>query len=201
VALTTWLTFSRQQRWVRRLLLAVTIAASLATLVVIAVGPFGNNLFGRQTQNVALSRQTSFALTWQASGHYLPVGSGSGSFQSVYRLQEPLSSVTTTFMNHAHSDWLELMLETGLVGAVLAALLLTWWVARVRATWRAEPPDRFAQAAAIASAAMLLHSVVDYPLRTAALSAVFAMCIALLAGARPYLRPGRSAARARHLTL
>lgn len=201
VALTTWLTFGRQRRAVRRFLLAVTLAGSLSTLVGIAVGPFGNNLFGRQTQNIALSRQTSFALTLRASAQYLPIGSGSGSFQSVYRTQEPLSSVTTTFMNHAHSDWLELLLETGLVGIALAALFLIWWGTRVAATWRAELPDPFAQAAAIASAAMLLHSVVDYPLRTAALSALFAMCVALLAGARPYLRPSRSAASARHLTL
>ncbi|WP_010185636.1 O-antigen ligase family protein [Sphingomonas sp. PAMC 26605] len=201
VALTTWLTFGRQRPAVRRLLLAVTIAGTLATLVLIATGPFGNNLFGRQTQNVALSRQTSFALTARAASQYLPVGSGSGSFQSVYRTQEPLSSVTTTFMNHAHSDWLELLLETGLVGSVLAALFVAWWSARVRANWRVDLPDPFAQAAAIASAAILLHSIVDYPLRTAAISAMFAMCLALLAGARPYLRPSRSAASARHLTL
>lgn len=201
VALVSWLTFGRQRRAIRRLLLAVMIAGSLATPVLIAVGPFGNNLIGRQTQNVALSRQTSFALTMRASATYFPIGSGSGSFQRVYRTLEPLGGVTTTFMNHAHSDWLELLLETGLVGVVLAVSFLAWWTARVCATWRADLPDPFAQAAAIASAALLLHSSVDYPLRTAALSALFALCLALLAGARPYLRPSRSTATARHLTI
>ena len=37
------------------------------------------------------------------------------------------------------------------------------------------------RAAVIASAAILAHSLVDYPLRTAAISALFAMCLAFLA--------------------
>ena len=104
-------------------------------------------------------------------------------------------------MNHAHSDWLELLLETGVVGIALAALFLAWWGLRVRAVWQAEERDPFAQAATIASAAMMLHSVVDYPLRTAALSAVFAACLALLSGVRPYVRVSRKASSARHISL
>jgi O-antigen ligase len=104
-------------------------------------------------------------------------------------------------MNHAHNDWLELLLETGIAGVLLAAAFLGWWGLRVRAVWRAEERDPFAQAAVIASAAMLLHSIVDYPLRTAALSAVFAACLGLMAGARPHVKRSRKAPSARHLDL
>ena len=41
-----------------------------------------------------------------------------------------------------------------------------------------------ARAASIASAAILAHSLVDFPLRTAAISAAFAMFAALLADRR-----------------
>jgi len=201
VALGTWLTFGRQKPLVRRALLIGTIVASVAAIVLIAVGPFGNNLFGHQTANVEQSRQTSFALTFQAAREYFPVGSGLGSFQSIYHTQEPLASVTGTFMNHAHSDWLELLLETGLTGLLLIAAFLYWGVRRVRAIWGAEDRDPFAQAAVIAVIAMLMHSLVDYPLRTAALSAVFAACVALIAGARPYARPRSAKSTARHLNL
>jgi O-antigen ligase len=200
VMLTTWLVFGRQRRAVRRLLVPLAVILSVATLLAIAVGPFGNNLFGRQTHDVALSRQTSFALTWRAARAYFPVGSGSATFKPVYATQETLAGVTTTFMNHAHNDWLELLLETGLVGILLAAVFLAWWGLRVRATWLAEVPDPFAQAAAIASAAILLHSLVDYPLRTAAISALFAACLALMAEVRPFARPERDISRARHLS-
>ena len=46
--------------------------------------------------------------------------------------------------------------------------------------WRSAVADRFAQAGTIASAAIPVHSLVDYPLRTAALSAIFAGCLALM---------------------
>lgn len=201
VALGTWLTFGRQGPRLRRALVIATAAASLAVVLLIAVGPFGNNLFGQQSANAELSRQTSFALTWRAARDFLPFGSGIGSFQPVYAMQEQLPAVTDTFMNHAHSDWLELLLETGVPGVALAALFVFWTARRARAIWRAEERDPFAQAATIAVAAMLLHSLVDYPLRTAALSAVFAACVALIAGARPYVRQRLLQSTARHLNL
>ena len=49
-------------------------------------------------------------------------------------------------------------------------------------------PDHFARAAVIASAAIVAHSLVDYPLRTAALSTLFAVCVALMAQPRPSAR-------------
>lgn len=201
VALGSWLAFGRQRRALRRSIVVATVVVSLAAVVTIVVGPFGNNLFGVQKANVELSRQTSFALTVRAARDYFPIGSGTGSFQPIYHLQEPLASVTTTFMNHAHSDWLELLLETGVVGVAFAALFLAWWVVRLRAIWRATEPDPFAQAAVIATAAIMLHSMVDYPLRTAALSAVFAACIGLMSGVRPYTQRSRVPSGARHLTL
>jgi len=200
VTMATWLTFGRMQLSIRRRMGALAILLSIAAVWFIAVNP-GNNLFGIQRENVELSRQTSFALTLRAAGEYFPIGSGIGSFQPVYRTQEPLISVGGTFMNHAHSDWLELLLETGLAGVVLAVTFLGWWGLRVRAIWRAEQSERFAHAAIIATFAMMLHSVVDYPLRTVALSAVFAMCLSLMAGVRPLVIKHRHQTRARHLKI
>jgi hypothetical protein len=40
--------------------------------------------------------------------------------------------------------------------------------------------SNFAKAATIASAAILAHSIVDFPLRTAAIASVFATCLASL---------------------
>jgi O-antigen ligase len=94
-------------------------------------------------------------------------------------------------MNHVHGDYIELALETGLPGIVLILLFLLWWGRRTVAIWRAVEPDHFARAATIASAAILAHSLVDYPLRTAAISAVFALCCALMAEARAKTRRSR----------
>ena len=204
VTLITWLVFGEQRPLVRRTAAVLTVLGTAAVLLTIAVGPFGNNLFGAQSTNADVSRQTSFARTLDAAGDYLPVGSGVGTFQVIYRTLEPLETITPTYMNHAHSDWIELLLETGLTGMALAALFLAWWVVRMRAIWRAEEREPFAQAAVIASATIMLHSLVDYPLRTAAISVVFAVCVGLISGVRPYARPRRSSEAtpaARHLSI
>lgn len=192
----------RRETALRPPLLAAAAALSIAATAVIIWGPFGNNLIGEQRENADLSRQTSFARTLDAAGEYLPFGSGVGSFLSVYRTQEPPESVTRTYMNHAHSDWLELLLETGLPGLALTALFLLWWGRRVLGIWRADEVDYLGRAAAIASATVMVHSIVDYPLRTAALSALFAACLGLMAGVRPYIARAKQQPRnARHRAL
>ena len=78
----------------------------------------------------------------------------------------------------------EVALELGLAGIVLMLFFLAWWAIAVWRAWRTPEAGPFARAAAIASAAVLVHSLVDFPLRTAAISACFGMCVALLADSR-----------------
>lgn len=201
VVLISFLSFREKQFRPRWWMLGVALLLSGAAITTVVIGPFGNNLVGDQHDYVELSRRTSFRLTLNASREYLPFGSGIGTFQQVYHTQEPLRSVTTVYMNHAHSDWLELLLETGLPGMAIAGAFLFWWAVRVRAIWSAANPDYYARAAVIATGTILLHSVVDYPLRTAAISAIFAMCLGLMSEARPFTRRRAGGGSARHLTI
>ena len=119
-----------------------------------------------------------------ATGDFMPFGSGLGSFQSVYRLYENPDDIAVVNVAHAHDDYLEIALEMGLPGILLMVALLSWWrVACVRA-WREPDVAPFARAAAISSALVLADSLVGFPLRTAAISTVFGMCLALLADRR-----------------
>jgi hypothetical protein len=63
---------------------------------------------------------------------------------------------------------------------VLLVLFLAWWAFASARIWRSPSSSNFARAATIATAAMLAHSVVDFPLRTAAMASVFAALIALM---------------------
>ena len=112
------------------------------------------------------------------------LGSGLGSFQSVYPLYEDPLKVDADYVIHAHNDYAEVALELGVAGIVLMILFLAWWAAAVWRTWRTAEAGPFARAATIASAAVLVHSFVDFPLRTAAISVCFGMCLALLADSR-----------------
>lgn len=131
------------------------------------------------------------------------VGSGVGTFPKVYPLYEAPATIERTYVNHAHNDYLELAIEAGIPGIVLMLLFFVWWGSRTLAIWRSPDAAEMARAACIASAAILLHSLVDYPLRTAGIAASMAMVLALMADPAKRRLEARAAdlRPARHLTL
>ena len=160
---------------------------------------------GSNTTSVA-TRSDIYRITLQAIGDTFPAGTGLGTFREYYRLYENPALVDSFFVNHAHSDPLEWVLETGLLGTLLLGALSLWWVTRAVRLWRAKQPDLVALAATIASGAILAHSLVDYPLRDAAIQAVFAISLAFMAEPRSHSGGSRSRSRGqdrapRHLTL
>ena len=165
---------------------AVVIAALLAIGAIVALEtvPIGGTKFGEGATVSVQSREDILATSSRALHDFMPLGSGLGSFRQVYQLYEQPAQVTTTYVVHAHNDYVELALETGLAGILVLLLFLGWWAAAVARVWRTAEAGPFARAAAIASAAVLVHSLVDFPLRTAAIGACFGMCLALLADRR-----------------
>lgn len=156
----------------------------IAAVVALETVPIGGTKFGEDATSSVQSRAEIFATSTRALEEFMPLGTGLGSFREVYHLFEQPSQVTTTYVVHAHNDYLELALELGIAGIVVLLLFLGWWVAAIARVWRTAEAGPFARAAAIASAAVLVHSLVDFPLRTAAIAACFGMCLAILADRR-----------------
>jgi O-antigen ligase len=171
---------SRLRLWIVALA-AVLVVGALAALETTAIG--SSNL-GTHATTAVQSRKEIAATTSRAIGDFMPLGSGLGTFRGVYSLYEQPEQVTNVYVVHAHDDYMEVALELGVAGIILMALFLAWWAAAVWRAWRRTDAGPFARAAAIASAAVLIHSVVDFPLRTAAIAACFGMCVALLAESR-----------------
>jgi O-antigen ligase len=144
----------------------------------------GGSHFAQQADSSASSRQEMFKTTVRAAKDFAPFGSGLGSFQRVYQLYEDPAEVTNTYVIHAHNDYAEIALELGIPGILLVLAFLLWWAVAVWRVWRSAEAGPFVRAASIASAVVLVHSLVEFPLRTAALSACFAFCAALLADRR-----------------
>jgi O-antigen ligase len=162
----------------------------------------GSSRIGQEASGSVESRQEILKTTGRAIRDTMPFGSGLGSFVKVYPLYESADHVTPEYVVHAHNDYAELALELGLAGVLLIGVFLAWWTAAVRAGWRTGGGGPYARAASIASAVILVHSVVDFPLRTAAISATFAMCLALLINRRPAQRQDPADLRpARHLVV
>lgn len=174
-------------------MLVVLGLLTAASVGLVFSGRFDNNLTGASRTQVE-SRRTIFTNSFEAIKDHLPFGSGVGTFQPVYRTYENPETVTSVYINHAHSDFIEVVMETGLFGAALILLFLIWWGHRTVRIWTAADPDWLARSATVASGAIIAHSLVDYPLRTAAISALFAACCALMADPRAKGQRPRAAA-------
>lgn len=179
----------RRKSALRRIALAVAILSVVASVVALAASGIASNKLSHDANGSVQSRAIILKTTGRAMADYMPLGSGLGSFLRVYRLYERPESVTSEYVIHAHDDYAELALELGVPGVLLVLLFLAWWVAAVSAVWRNGEGGPYAQAASIASAAVLIHSLVDFPLRTAAISTCFGMFLALLADRRKPPRP------------
>jgi len=151
------------------------VAGTAALAIMVSAGMSSSN-----HTSVAI-RADIWDQTSDAIADHGVVGAGIGTFPKLYPQYEDPATVERTYINHAHNDYLELALETGIPGLVLMLLFLAWWGSRTYAIWRSPDTAEMARAACIASAAVLLHSLVDYPLRTAAIATCFAMALALMA--------------------
>jgi O-antigen ligase len=188
----------------RKAIIGTGLASLLfaAALAVIFIAPVGSDLFSNTPQPEGSSRSIFYGVTWHAARDFFPTGTGIGTFQQIYHRYEDPATVDQLYVNHAHNDYLELLLETGPVAWLFAAAFLFWLGAQMRRLWSGERGDELGRAAAIACLVMLVHSIVDYPLRTAALAATFAACCGLLADVRSSARRASNeepADRARHL--
>jgi|LauGreDrversion4_2_1035121.scaffolds.fasta_scaffold18123_6 O-antigen ligase len=132
-------------------------------------------LDGRWQINAA-SRETAVA--------FAPAGAGPGAFFYAFQhidglLFGPLN------VNHAHNDFLELWLESRWLAALPGATLLlafVWQGARVwiRSGAYSVHAVLLARAAWVGLLLLIVHSAVDYPLRTTAISAMAGLLAALV---------------------
>ena len=112
-------------------------------------------------------------------GRYWPAGAGVGTFDEIYQVDESLENLTKRRAGRVHNDYIELAIETGAAGLVLAALwaVLIGWL-----TWRARGPQlRWAAwGGSTFLLAIALQSITDYPLRNQSILAFAAFALLLL---------------------
>jgi hypothetical protein len=116
------------------------------------------------------------AMIWK----YFPFGGGFGSFAPVFQIDEPYALLMPTFLNHAHNDWLEIVMDGGFAALMLLIVAIIF-LAR-RAIFAGRTPARGslrvmqAQAGVTVLVMLGLASVFDYPLRVPSLQ-----CVAVIA--------------------
>lgn len=101
-----------------------------------------------------------------ASSHWI-AGTGFGSFDAVYRIHEPTELLLPSYVNHAHNDWSQFVIEGGLPASCLLVAFLIWliWsVASLRNAGEARGEKIIFWTACLVILAAA--ELVDYPLRT-----------------------------------
>lgn len=161
---------------------AIVIVSTLAAVLLVAFSPVLDGLGVTSFENSDLSRLGIWSVSGEIAKDHWMAGTGLGSFEDVYRLYENPDTVTMKFVNHAHNDYLQAIVEFGLPGTIIVlagvVLLLVLFVRLW--TRQGDEHRRLRRAAATALLVLILHSFVDYPGRRPAIACLAATCFALL---------------------
>ncbi len=113
---------------------------------------------------------------------YWPWGAGMGSFIPVFAAAERLGVVTSKFVNRAHDDYLEFLIEAGVPGVAALGLICRQIARDACRGWRTGVAGSEAQLICGAANLIILavHSLGDYPLRTVSIACMAAVSAGLL---------------------
>jgi O-antigen ligase len=117
-----------------------------------------------------------------------PFGIGFGAFEPVFRVVEPADMLQRAYVNNAHNDLLQVVVEGGLPAILLLLTFLFWLAGRSWRVWTARAPfspsDTMARLGTLLAVMILAASLVDYPLRTPFAMILAALSVAWIGGRR-----------------
>ncbi|MES2441430.1 MAG: O-antigen ligase family protein [Pseudomonadota bacterium] len=113
------------------------------------------------------------------------LGTGFGSFEHAYRPYEASEWLNQTYLNNAHDDWLQWIIEGGLPAILIALAFMLWLGRTALGHWRARGRNP-AQTRLVATALgvlvlLLVASALDYPLRVPSMMLYAVLMVALVA--------------------
>jgi len=132
-------------------------------------------------------------------------GTGFGSFARVYQIVEPDSALREAYLNQAHNDWLQLLIEGGLPAALIFVGGAVWVAYGLISAWRGRPAPMRGELAevvmlAAAFALLVTSSALDYPLRVPSIMMTAALLIVILVRCRDELFNSNPQAKAAFVT-
>lgn len=175
-----------------RIALPVTGVLVVIGLALVTIGVGRDSAFERLIGSDPIDdmRADLAPTTWRIAVENLPWGTGIGSFDDVYRMYEPNALLMPQYINHAHNDFLEVLMTGGLAGALIIAAAIVFFTARTWAIARggraAIHANVWSAAALTALAILFVASLIDYPLRVPAMAS-YAVLLAIWARRGSYV--------------
>jgi O-antigen ligase len=132
------------------------------------------------SQDITSNRTLIWSQTLKVIAAHLPLGTGLGAYAQAYTPFDPSSGFER--VEQAHNDYLQILSDAGLVGLVIGALFLFWFLrdglsnVKTKNTFR-----RGVAAGAFAGcSAILVHSIFDFVLHITAISVMFLTVMGIL---------------------
>jgi O-antigen ligase len=176
------------RRWAPYGVVAILAGLSILTVVAARGVAFQRLVDLDASQDLRLKALPTVA---QIARDTFPWGSGLGSFDEVYRQYEPTQLLSQNYFNHAHNDWLEIVMTGGLPAVLLAAMAAILFafatIAVLKKKERGRSRRRVVISARCAIAILLLLAIgsfAEYPARTPSLAVLGVLCAAVLSGVR-----------------
>lgn len=163
--------------WRQLGIIAIIIASSLATAI-------STGILSTLNRFIILNpfedgRWEIFHYTLEGIKMFWPLGSGVGTFQEIYATIQPFTQ--KNFINHVHNDYLELLFEMGVAGAIILTLALiiyikSWLKASKEKNINIKTTRMIVGLSLLLSA---LHGLVDFNLHTPANQVIFVVFCAV----------------------
>ena len=175
---------ARHARWSNLAFMSFPLLLVLAMVVAGRAASLDRLLGADATSDI---RFQSLPTLMRIIGEFMPFGSGFGTFDSTFRIFEPDSNLRPTYFNHAHNDWIELVLTGGAPALLICIGFILWAASALFKVLRSGKRDTALLLLAPSAAGIIillgLASVSDYPIRTPMLTMLLALAAAWLSDA------------------
>jgi hypothetical protein len=171
--------FIRSQRWKRGNVILIVLFLIASLLYSLFLG--SAQTLGRFQNLVDMDRYEAFKGALKIFGEFPVIGSGLATFGDVFYRYEP-ANLNGVYFIHTHSDWLQLLAETGLLGFLLVTSAWLYFFFRMTQQWRRRQ-DRWARGLGLGCLAALgagaFHALAEFPFHIPAISLIYAAIAAI----------------------
>lgn len=184
LALVIFFTLLNLRAKARITFIGLAVFGVILSAVIIDSYFFGNqieSLLSRFTVESSLSRPAMYATTWEATKDFGFWGTGPGSFYNIYVMKENQTALSTFYAPQAHNDYLQTYLEFGLLGVIVILAFLAYYGAAIFTYIKNfSHSERWTGVLLIGILCPVLHSSIDYPLRTIAVAVLLTFYLSLM---------------------
>jgi O-antigen ligase len=171
--------FIRSQRWKQGNLILMMIFLSASLLYSLFLG--SAQALSRFQNLVDWDRYMAFKGAIKIFTEFPLVGSGLATFGDVFYKYEPVNLKGVYFI-YTHSDWLQLLAETGLLGFLLVTVAWLSFFSKMAQQWRRRQ-NRFARGLGLGCLAVLgagaFHALAEFPFHIPALCMLYGSIAAI----------------------